>query len=231
MATHAQIAANQANAQLSTGPRTPAGKARVAANSIDHGFRSASVLIPGDDPAEFDALRAAIREEYEPETYEQTRCAEEMAASWWRLQRARAFENDILTRKIGELHEAHPGLAPTTLACRAEEELHRDSKYYLSLLRYEARFDRQYERARRTLRESLRDEQRSAAGQMTAAMEAILNAPIPPPPAAAPPQIATSKPNPPAPQTPRGAPCPCGSGEKFKRCCGQNAPPVYHFKA
>ena len=30
----------------------------------------------------------------------------------------------------------------------------------------------------------------------------------------------------PAPQTPRNALCPCKSGEKFKRCCGRNAPPV-----
>ena len=27
-------------------------------------------------------------------------------------------------------------------------------------------------------------------------------------------------------QTPRNSPCPCGSGNKFKRCCGKNAPPV-----
>ena len=26
--------------------------------------------------------------------------------------------------------------------------------------------------------------------------------------------------------TPRSAPCPCGSGQKYKRCCGHNAPPV-----
>jgi hypothetical protein len=29
-----------------------------------------------------------------------------------------------------------------------------------------------------------------------------------------------------APQTPRNAPCPCKSGQKYKRCCGRNAPPV-----
>ncbi len=28
------------------------------------------------------------------------------------------------------------------------------------------------------------------------------------------------------PQTPRNALCPCGSGNKYKRCCGRNAPPV-----
>jgi hypothetical protein len=27
-------------------------------------------------------------------------------------------------------------------------------------------------------------------------------------------------------QTPRSAACPCGSGEKFKHCCGKDAPPV-----
>ena len=27
-------------------------------------------------------------------------------------------------------------------------------------------------------------------------------------------------------QTPRNAPCPCGSGVKFKRCCGGDAPAV-----
>src|SRR5207245_2001868 len=25
---------------------------------------------------------------------------------------------------------------------------------------------------------------------------------------------------------PRGAPCPCKSGQKYKRCCGKSAPPV-----
>jgi uncharacterized protein YchJ len=27
-------------------------------------------------------------------------------------------------------------------------------------------------------------------------------------------------------EIPRSAPCPCGSGRKYKRCCGHNAPPV-----
>ena len=30
---------------------------------------------------------------------------------------------------------------------------------------------------------------------------------------------------------PRNALCPCGSGQKHKRCCGRNAPPVYNFAA
>lgn len=33
------------------------------------------------------------------------------------------------------------------------------------------------------------------------------------------------------PQTPRNALCPCGSGQKFKRCCGKDAPPQLHYNA
>jgi uncharacterized protein YecA (UPF0149 family) len=32
-------------------------------------------------------------------------------------------------------------------------------------------------------------------------------------------------------QIPRSAPCPCKSGEKFKRCCGKNAPPALNMAA
>ena len=38
MATEKQIAANRANALLSTGPRTAEGKARAAMNAYDHGM-------------------------------------------------------------------------------------------------------------------------------------------------------------------------------------------------
>jgi uncharacterized protein YecA (UPF0149 family) len=30
---------------------------------------------------------------------------------------------------------------------------------------------------------------------------------------------------------PRSAACPCKSGEKYKRCCGKNAPPVLNLQA
>jgi SEC-C motif-containing protein len=34
-----------------------------------------------------------------------------------------------------------------------------------------------------------------------------------------------------APPIPRNAPCPCGSGRKYKRCCGPTAPALLHFPA
>lgn len=40
-----------------------------------------------------------------------------------------------------------------------------------------------------------------------------------------------SKPETKGSQTPRNAQCPCGSGQKFKRCCGVEAPAVLHHTA
>ena len=57
MATEKQIAANRANAQLSTGPRTDAGKAASSSNAVSHGLTSRGfIILPGQREA-FDQLR------------------------------------------------------------------------------------------------------------------------------------------------------------------------------
>jgi hypothetical protein len=56
MSTAAQIAANQANAKLSTGPRTPEGKAIVAGNAVKHGFCSSQAIVCDEDRGLFEEL-------------------------------------------------------------------------------------------------------------------------------------------------------------------------------
>ncbi len=46
MATPAQIAANQANALKSTGPKTPPGKAMSCRNSVTHGLSGRGLVLP-----------------------------------------------------------------------------------------------------------------------------------------------------------------------------------------
>ena len=53
MLNPAQLAANRANAQFSTGPRTPEGKARVSRNAVKHGLNSSKLFVRAGEPEDF----------------------------------------------------------------------------------------------------------------------------------------------------------------------------------
>lgn len=98
MASPAQITANQVNAQSSTGPRSPQGKAVSSQNGLRHGFRSQCVVIPGEDPAEFEALRQSMIERYAPQTASETAQVDIMIACTWRLLRIPRLETAIFAQ-------------------------------------------------------------------------------------------------------------------------------------
>src|SRR4030095_3435286 len=66
MASPAQINANRANAQKSTGPRSAEGKSASRFNALKHGIDAASIVIPGEDPADYDALAADYHRDFRP---------------------------------------------------------------------------------------------------------------------------------------------------------------------
>jgi hypothetical protein len=45
-----QQEANRRNAQHSTGPKTPEGKAAVRLNALKYGLRARDIIISGEDP-------------------------------------------------------------------------------------------------------------------------------------------------------------------------------------
>jgi hypothetical protein len=94
MATPAQLAANRANAQKSTGPITPEGKAQSRMNGLTHGFASAQSIIPGEDQEEFLALLSDLRTEYYPVTPTEEILVEKMAQTQWLTQRALNLQGD-----------------------------------------------------------------------------------------------------------------------------------------
>jgi hypothetical protein len=97
MASAAQINANRTNAKLSTGPRTPEGKAAVAQNRLSHGLAGRHfVLLPGEDPAEFEALAAAFVEEHRPSGPSEEFLVAELAQAQWKLGRAAGIEAGLL---------------------------------------------------------------------------------------------------------------------------------------
>ena len=66
MSTTLQIAANQANSKLSTGPTSQPGKQAASRNAISHGLTSRNPLIPGEDPVEHELYTQAYLDRYEP---------------------------------------------------------------------------------------------------------------------------------------------------------------------
>ena len=88
MSTPAQIAANQQNAQLSTGPKTEEGKAASSKNNLRHGFTGVFMILPWEKQEEFDTLLNELRAEHQPASMTETLLVEKMAQSYWLSQRA-----------------------------------------------------------------------------------------------------------------------------------------------
>jgi hypothetical protein len=92
MATLKQFEANRRNAQHSTGPKTPEGKAAVSMNALRHGLRARSVVLPGEDPQEFHQLCDDLEVEWQPQSRTEQFYVEQMAVSQWKLTRMEVVE-------------------------------------------------------------------------------------------------------------------------------------------
>ena len=95
MASAKQIEANRRNALKSTGPRTPQGKAAVRFNALRYGIRARTVVLPGEDRAEFEELCAALEREWRPRTRTEQFYLEQMAVAQWRFTRMEIREIEL----------------------------------------------------------------------------------------------------------------------------------------
>src|SRR5579859_991318 len=98
MATQSQIDANRRNAQKSTGPKTPDGRAAVRHNALKHGL-TAEILIPVmEDQPEFDRLCEAFEIEFQPVGPTEESLLQNLVAAKWRLSRAHKFETGFFLK-------------------------------------------------------------------------------------------------------------------------------------
>jgi len=95
MATSRQNAANRRNAQLSTGPRTEAGKAVSRMNALKTGIHAESLVIPGEDPAALDRLAAEYTAEFQPVTPRQRDLVDTLVYNEWKIRRLRRLEAEV----------------------------------------------------------------------------------------------------------------------------------------
>ena len=108
MSTSAQIAANQANSQLSTGPKSEAGKAAAARNNFRHGLSPSSQfwVLPSESQTEFHQLHAGFRDEHQPATLTEEALVQAMAEHHWLRHRALRLEESCFDYTTGQVIDA-----------------------------------------------------------------------------------------------------------------------------
>ncbi len=110
MATEAQVEANRANAQKSTGPRTPEGKAAIAQNALKHGLRARAAVLQGEDWEEYTCFRAGMLEELYPDGVQEMELATRIVDLTWRLRRAGRYQ-DAVFEALYDKYAAEPTAA------------------------------------------------------------------------------------------------------------------------
>src|SRR5271155_983507 len=103
MSSQAQIDANRLNAQKSTGPRTPQGRAAVRLNGVTHGLTAQTLVLKGESESDFKALFDSLEAEYEPQTPTEESLVAQLAMATWRLRRVYNMEAGYFNARLGEL--------------------------------------------------------------------------------------------------------------------------------
>src|SRR4051812_17110843 len=100
MSTPTQIDANRKNASLSTGPKTPSGKARSSRNAARHGFRSELAVLPFEQADAWEQHRDGVVRSLAPVGTLEEALAVRAALCLWRLQRVAVYEAGTATADI-----------------------------------------------------------------------------------------------------------------------------------
>ena len=96
MSTVKQFEANRKNALKSTGPKTPAGKAKSSSNAIKHGILSKKTLVPGEVETMLMALSSALYAAFQPADAVEELLVDDIVGLSWRIRRVGRLDSGIL---------------------------------------------------------------------------------------------------------------------------------------
>jgi hypothetical protein len=94
--SEAQRQASRQNGSKSKGPITPTGKNTSKFNGLKHGLRAEHVVLPGEDPAAFEAELTGWAGEFRTGGHMKDVLVERAAVASWRLRRCVVAEADML---------------------------------------------------------------------------------------------------------------------------------------
>jgi hypothetical protein len=109
VATEKQFEANRQNAQKSTGPKTPEGRAAVRLNGVKHGLTAETIVLKGESQADFTNLLDSFEAEHAPTTPTEEALVVQLALATWRLRRLYHQEAGFYTYEIKTLADIVKG--------------------------------------------------------------------------------------------------------------------------
>ena len=194
MSTPAQVAANQANAQLSTGPRTAEGKTASAANATQHGFYSKNAVLLNElEHSQFQSLRNSYVYVFHPADIVEVTLLDQLVLAAWNLERANRLEAELANSE---------GIDPILSETNA--------KTFDRIIAYRMRSERTFHKCHKELRAlkagqkskpAAKPFQRNEPNYLDHQGETYVR---------------------PEQKVGRNDACPCKSGRKYKLCCLRN---------
>ncbi len=147
-----KIEANRRNALRSTGPKTPAGKARVRLNALTHGLLSREIVLPDEDQVALAQLARRLRVDLQPIGEREELLADLVTRAVWRLRRFGRVEAEVfvshgtrlLDTLVDRVAEADGTVASVGLVFIRDAT---GPDAFSKLSRYEARVERSLYRA------------------------------------------------------------------------------------
>jgi hypothetical protein len=160
----AKLAANRANAQFSTGPKTEQGKRKVSRNRTTHGLTGQATLIPGEDPEAFRTLCIRLNLELAPATAVENALIDTIANAQWRAHRIAGWIGQLTEEALeGDPKQPSRLMKMFSKTGDATEAL---AKIY----RLEASNNRRWQAALRELRLSKETRNKALTGQNPTAL-------------------------------------------------------------
>src|ERR1035441_863946 len=86
---------NRQNAQHSTGPKTPEGKAAIRFNALTYGLRTRATIVPDENAADYSRLYDELAVDWQPQNRTERFYLETMVTSQWLLARVAASEQKV----------------------------------------------------------------------------------------------------------------------------------------
>ncbi len=171
----AQLAANQVNAQLSTGPTTPEGQAKSSLNAGDEAavlsepkiqsvtaLTGRTVLLPSHDAPAYERHLQAYQDDFRPIGARECDLVQSIADSAWRLKRIPCLETALFAQGHIEFAEAFNDHDPALRASMIELQTYlKYEKQIRNLQLQESRLARRREKEMAELRQ-LQQERRAA---------------------------------------------------------------------